>query len=110
MQLEIRFVSTPSSVPLAEHVKKHVGHSLARFHSRIRRLVIRFEDLNGPRGGLDKVCRIAVRDDFGERIVETRGDDPYAVSARALGLISRSVARAVRWQRASLAPLPSRVR
>ncbi len=55
-------IAIRSKVPLAPTVEKRVRKKLARRigHAAplVKRGTIRFEDINGPRGGVDKECRI----------------------------------------------------
>ncbi|MHC5110515.1 MAG: hypothetical protein ACYTHJ_11640 [Planctomycetota bacterium] len=39
-------------------VERKLVLALARFRARIKQLHVRFEDLNGPKGGMDKRCRL----------------------------------------------------
>lgn len=96
MRVDIRFLNTVPSDDLVEHIHRQHGFALSRFQSRIGRLVIRLEDLNGPRGGVDKACRIEASGDFGVRVNEARADAFEAAINRALGLTERSIARAAR--------------
>jgi putative sigma-54 modulation protein len=41
-----------------DRAEKRVASSLDRFESRLRRVLVVIEDVNGPRGGADKRCRI----------------------------------------------------
>jgi putative sigma-54 modulation protein len=45
---------------LESYVERAVLFSLGRFARRIRKIVVRLLDVNGPRGGPDKQCRIQV--------------------------------------------------
>jgi len=79
---------------LHEHVARRVYFSLARFAPAIDRIDVRLGDANGPRGGIDKYCRIVVRLRTSRSIVtETRDSDLYAAVACAAGRIGRTVAR-----------------
>lgn len=43
---------------LVEFIERRIGFALDRFASRIVKVVVRLNDLNGPRGGVDQRCRI----------------------------------------------------
>lgn len=100
MRVEVRFANTEGSPELVQYIERHVTFALSRFSSRLKRTSVRLDDLNGPRGGIDKVCKVEVVGDFGHRIVEARGLDVQAVTVRALEMAERSVTRALTRQRA----------
>jgi len=43
---------------LPDHIERRLRFALARFGSRVERVIVFLQDRNGPRGGIDKVCRI----------------------------------------------------
>lgn len=57
-------VTTRSRVTIAPEARSSIEHrvrgALAPFGTRIERASIRFEDVNGPKGGVDTKCRIKV--------------------------------------------------
>lgn len=58
MQTVIRTVNAqlkPEQEPL---IQRHIDFALRKVRHRIGSLVVRLEDLNGPKGGLDKRCQI----------------------------------------------------
>jgi hypothetical protein len=75
-------------------VRSRLGAKLGKFAERITRVVVRFIDENGPRGGIDTVCRVKVvisgLDDF--VVFESRASD----AAEAAALAAVGVERAVR--------------
>ncbi|MEY4007071.1 MAG: hypothetical protein RLZZ467_83 [Gemmatimonadota bacterium] len=91
----------------ADFVHRRLEFALGRFSNRIRSLHVRLTDENGPRGGPDKKCLIAVRLLAPSRmvVVEDVDVDEAAVVCRATERIARAVARAIdvhgRWPRAA---------
>jgi hypothetical protein len=42
------------------YIRQSLGMKLGKYASSIERVSVRMEDVNGPRGGVDQVCRIKV--------------------------------------------------
>jgi len=91
MEIEIRPGNLPVSEALRGHIERKLAPPLRRFETRIRRVVVRLVDLNGPRGGVDKRCRILARLSPSQVVVAEATDaDAYvAVSQAALRLDDR---------------------
>lgn len=58
MRVEVQVHNLPSPPGLIRDLEKRAGNSFARFQSSIKRVCVHLEDVNGPRGGRDKECRI----------------------------------------------------
>ncbi len=79
---------------LRAHVERRLHFALGRFGGRVRQATVRLSDLNGPRGGLDKVCRIAVRlPAVRDLVVDDADGDLYVAIDRAADRVGRSVGR-----------------
>lgn len=99
MPIEVRSSNVSVSLALREHVSRRLDFAVRRFSHRIVRLVVRLVDVNGPKGGPDKRCRIVATLSPEERriVVEATAADAYAaVSQAAIRLderVSRELAR-----------------
>lgn len=82
---------------LRERIERRVRSALGRLVPRIRRASVRIDDLNGPRGGRDKACRVEVQLGTGRAVfAEGRDADLHASVDRALRRAGRCVLRALK--------------
>jgi hypothetical protein len=89
------------------YIRRRLRTKLAKFGALVERVSIRLEDLNGPRGGVDQVCRIkVVLSGLPSVILEHRGASLEAAVDGALDGVERAVRRRV--QRRRMAPLKRR--
>lgn len=73
-------------------IEERLRGTLAPFGPRIERASIRFEDLNGPRGGVDIRCAIkVVLSGSDSIIIEQRAPDVLDAARRALSRVARTV-------------------
>ena len=61
MRLVIRPRKLDLHESLRESLEMRLRFALSRFSPRIRDVAVTLEDTNGPRGGVDKRCRVVVR-------------------------------------------------
>ena len=97
---------------LRAYIQRRLRFALGRFVPRLERIVLRLADLNGPKGGEDKRCTVAVRLRPGREVFVTHAhrDVRAAVdlaAERAGSAVAREIARRRYWRtaRARLAPL-----
>ena len=91
------------------YIRRKLRSRLAKFGASIERVSVRMEDLNGPRGGVDQVCRIKVVISGHPSVVfENRGATLEAAVDGALDGVERAVRRRV--QRTRMSPLKGRKR
>ena len=81
------------------HIRRRLGSALGRFRDHVDEVQVRLHDVNGPRGGVDKRCRL-VLNGTGGIIVVAQGTAPNFY--QAVDAAARRAARSVR--RASAAP------
>lgn len=58
MQTEIRMVNATLEREQRHLIERSIDFALRKVRHRVSGLVVRLEDLNGPKGGLDKRCQI----------------------------------------------------
>ena len=94
MELAIRGLDLPLTTPLEELVRRRLAFALRPFGRRIRRVDVKLDDVNGPRGGVDKRCRVDVTLLEGGR-VRSEGTEPWVRDAvdRAAHRMARLVGR-----------------
>lgn len=96
MHLEIRGQHLDVGRAARFHAERRLRFALGRFASRVGRVAVRVADVNGPRGGTDKRCRIVVAlGGAGTVVVEDRDADVYAAIDAAADRAGRLVARAL---------------
>ncbi len=94
MKIHVRSLEVPLTDELLALVERRVRYGLTRFAASVHDVHVTLDDLNGPRGGVDKVCRLRVR--TGRRkpcVVEQRATSIEAAVSSAAARAARAVAR-----------------
>jgi ribosome-associated translation inhibitor RaiA len=60
MELQLVAQEFSLSPSLREHLERRIRFAFSKARSKAVRIVVRLRDLNGPRGGRDKVCQVSV--------------------------------------------------
>lgn len=91
-ELKDRGVSRPKDLP--DHIERRLRFALSRFGSRIQKVVVFLQDSNGPRGGIDKICRVLVKTRGVGVVVASVSDSQwFAAVDRVTNRIGHSVSR-----------------
>lgn len=93
MKISLRVRGISPDKDLAEHVQKRAALALGRFSTRIANVVVRLEDMNGPKGGIDKRCSIELTGTFGHQLAEVRDQNFSTAVDRGFAVAQRSLAR-----------------
>ena len=97
----------PQAALLRVGVERRVRFVLRRITWRVSRADVQFSDLNGPRGGVDKCCRIELRTEGAGPVVVSSVDKSWRGALdRALARVTRFVLRL--WQRIGAERRPRR--
>lgn len=98
MRITITGTNLSTSPALIAHAESRIRAALERFGRHLKRVNLRFSDINGQRGGEDKLCRLSVTmHRMGTTEVESMGSDAYGVVERAAAkmklVLSRKIER-----------------
>jgi CBS domain-containing protein len=105
----IRSIGSVLDAEDKRYLRRKLGRKLGKFAYAIERTSVRVEDVNGPRGGVDKRCRIkVVLTGLPSVVVEERHHLLQAALDGALARVERAVRQAT--QRRSTKPLRQRAR
>lgn len=79
---------------LRAYGERRLAFALGRFQGRVRSVRLAFDDLNGPRGGVDKRVQVVVRLTGTREVrIEQSDRDLYAAIDRAGDRVHRAVSR-----------------
>lgn len=96
MKIQIRGKDIKLDESAQDYIERRIEFSLGRFSRRITGVTVQVLDLNGPRGGEDKSCRIEVQlRPSGRVFVKDADAHLNAAVDRALDRLARAVARAI---------------
>jgi len=94
--VEIRSPAFSLTPALRAYALEHLAAKLVKHDRRITGVVVRFEDRNGPKGGVDKVCRVEVLlAHLGPVVVEEVDDDLRAAIDIAADRVEKATLRAL---------------
>ncbi|MCA9680293.1 MAG: HPF/RaiA family ribosome-associated protein [Myxococcales bacterium] len=94
MKIDVRSRGLDAADALREHTLRRIRSHLHRFHDRLTAVEVRLGDVNGPRGGVDKQCRITVRGPgLGAATLDELHGDPFAAIDVAVRRIAYAVSR-----------------
>lgn len=97
MKIDIQAHGVELTDSLREHVERRLGFTLSQFQDRIRGMVVRLSDVNGPKGGIDKRCYLGVRlNGLSEIVVEETEADFHVAVNRAADRAKRTLVRRLR--------------
>ena len=96
--MQVVFTSRdPQAAGLRQLAEQRLRFALRRLKTRVPRAEVELSDVNGPRGGVDKRCQLALRTDGGGPVVvsSVAGDWRCALD-RALARATRFLLRQAR--------------
>lgn len=96
MRIDIHTSKFALTESLRSYIERRVQFALSWAHHRLPRVQLRLNDINGPKGGLDKVCRIQIPLAGNKPVViEETQQDMYTAIDRAIDRAARTLSRRV---------------
>ncbi|MCG6860980.1 MAG: HPF/RaiA family ribosome-associated protein [Chromatiaceae bacterium] len=96
MQIDIETSDFPVTEALRDHAERQLLFALTCCGEHIRRVVMRLSDVNGPRGGPDKRCRLRLKlAGLPDLVVEDTQTDLYVAIDRATDRTGRTLVRKI---------------
>jgi putative sigma-54 modulation protein len=96
MELDIRAQNFRVSDKLNEHIERQLNFALDPFASWIDGVNVHLEDVNGPKGGLDKQCRILAQLKGGKTLKIEDVDTEFTLAVnRAADRLGQAISREV---------------
>lgn len=100
MNIQLRALRIDLSPTTREQVERRLYYALSRFGRLLSSVKVFLSDMNGPRGGVDKLCRITVHGQvLRPVVVEGLAPSLYAAIDVAADRAARVVARRVEHKR-----------
>ena len=93
MKISIQFKDLQVTASDRQRIEDAIRLALTRFAPLIHGLTATISDENGPRGGVDKTCRLIVRLHAGTVVVNEQASAVMAAVTQAAERAARSVAR-----------------
>ncbi len=97
MRIDIRRIDIPLSERTEATILRRLETALAHYEDRITTAHCVLSDVNGPKGGLDRCCRIAVKvAGDGEHVVTGMGETVLLAASAATAKIGSRLSRALK--------------
>lgn len=94
MQADIRAFNFTLTQAIQQHVLNRLSAAVGHIHDRIANARVRVNDLNGPRGGLDKRCQVHLSlVGRGTIVIEQIDCDLYAAIDKATARLRQTLHR-----------------
>ena len=105
MKLLVRFRHVDPTPVLKLLIPRRIQFALARFAHAIEAVHVTLADVNGPRGGVDKTCRVrVVGAPVGSFVVEASAADARTALDEAAARAGHTLARALQRRRVLMTP------
>lgn len=107
--ISIRARSVDWTDELREKVERSISFAFDRYKTQVKHISVYLADVNGPRGGVDKICQITADLDHGDPVmILEEGIEIEPTVNRAVGKLSYRIGRRLQRRRQPVAARPIR--
>jgi len=107
--ISIRARSVDWSDELRDIVERRISFAVDRYKTQVKYISVYLADVNGPKGGVDKICQITADLDHGDPVmILEKGIEIEPTVNRALSKLSYRVGRRLQRRKRPVAPRPIR--
>jgi putative sigma-54 modulation protein len=101
MTISIRLRDIDGTEELRQEVERSLAFATDRFEAQVEHVSIYLADLNGPKGGSDKLCQITAKLRSGDRVqILNKGSEILSGIRRATRRLGHQIGRSIqRWKR-----------
>lgn len=100
MKIQITTKKLTISESHRDRIERRLYFTLSRFARKITSVEMMLRDENGPRGGVDKTCRVIVKlGAANDVVVEGHGEDTLSLVDRTTDRVGRAVSRALDYRK-----------
>lgn len=94
MHIEIQTRGLELGEQLRDFIRRRLAFGLDRASRELGTVFLSLSDINGPRGGNDKLCRLRIPlPRMRDVVIEEIADDPHVAIARAVDRAARNLQR-----------------
>lgn len=84
------------TAPTRQLARRRLLFALSRFDSKLEEVTLKVDDLNGPKGGIDKRCQLQIKLCYGSEVILTNLDSTVEASiSRLADRAGRTIARRI---------------
>jgi ribosomal subunit interface protein len=100
MRMQLQSHNVQLSDALHEYAARRISFAFDRIADRVRDVVVRLTNVNGPRGGDDKLCQVQVHlASGGSLVLQDRDASAYRAIDRSIARVKRIVKDEIRRKR-----------
>ena len=97
MKLSIKFRKIPGSAGTIDYINRRLSFALAGTRDAIQSTAITVSDINGPKGGMDKQCRVVIKPNgLPDIVVSEKQADLRVAIDRGIARASQSLSRRIK--------------